>query len=111
MKHLKQVAFYISLFVFTACSYSTFYLQTGSKKFPTTAPADVKLYSEKPGRPFKVIGAIAADVTGNVDDCEKAIRKKAASIGADAVIFIKLSVFSSVGGRMGINGVAVKFTE
>jgi hypothetical protein len=111
MKHLRQLAFYISLFVFTACSYSTYYLQTGSQKFPSTAPADVQMFSGKPGRSFKVIGAIAADVVGDVDDCQKAIKKKAASIGADAVIFIKLSVFSTAGARMGINGVAVKFIE
>jgi hypothetical protein len=100
------------LMLLSGCNFTTHYVQTGSRVYEETRPENVKIYSGEPKEEYIVIGSIAVDHVG--EDSQAGIeylQKKAAKIGADAVIFTKLSSIMTSSARMGINGVAVKFKK
>ena len=94
--------------IFTGCSYSAYYLQTGTEIQKQTDPEKIKIYFGDISQDYEIIGSIAADVFGNTYFLEKYLKKKAASIGADAVIKVNLTKISSITSRNGISGIAVK---
>lgn len=106
----KIISICLVLFL-SACSYSTYYIQTGSKPFPKTEPKDVKLYADKPTNKFTVLGGVAADATGGAESSKQLLKEKAASIGADAVIYVNLTNWNTGNSRIGITGVAIKFVN
>lgn len=100
------------LMIFLSCAIKTHYIQDGAKHYPPTKPQNVKLYSgDIINRQYEVIGCVAIDVPGNGDDAAIYLKEEAASIGADAVIFVKLAKISSYGSRTGLSGTAIKFIE
>jgi hypothetical protein len=105
--------FYLSLIVLitSSCSYSVNYIQPGSKIYPQTNASEVKLYSNDLTTPYTVIGNIAVDVYSNGEKAERYLKQKAAEMGADAVIFVKMGKISSFHQRTGLSGVAIHLEE
>lgn len=100
----------LCLSTLSSCFYG-FYPQTGSNIYAETRPEMVKIYSGEPEYEYEIIGSITADVIGDGDAVVKHLKKKAAQLGADAVIRVDLSKVNSTTVRTGISGVAVKFRE
>lgn len=94
---------------FSSCSQFAYQLQTGSMVYTPTNPADIKIYSGDIEQPYIVIGSVAADVVGDSGDLRNYLKKKAAKLGADAIIKVELTKMHSFTARGGISGVAVKF--
>ena len=107
---MKNKFFIGVILLLCGCSYSTYYLPTGAKKYPATTVENVKFYAGKPDKNFTVIGCVASDGTDK-DAAKALLRQRAASIGADAVIYINLNNLSTSEGRIGMNGVAVTFSH
>lgn len=70
-------------------------MTTTSKQLPPTNPDAVKIYlTDKPTTPFEEIGRVSVDkytmmgTSRSGDEIHKNLRKKAASIGGDAIINI-----------------------
>jgi hypothetical protein len=97
------------LFSTSGCSQFAYQLQTGSTTYAPTNPADIKIYAGDIDQPYVVIGSITADVVGDSGDLRKYLKKKAAKLGADAIIKVELTKMHSFTARGGISGVAVKF--
>ena len=108
-KSIIIVSFFAILF--WGCSYSTYYVQTGSRVFEEANYEDVKLYSGEPKEEYKVIGSIAIDYAGDTEGAMKYLQKKAALLGANAVIFMKINTVFTASDRLAANGVAVKLTK
>jgi hypothetical protein len=98
-------------FLVCSCSFSSHYIQTGSRTYEETNPKDVKIYSGEPNEAYIVIGSIAVDYMGDNEGGLFYLKKKAALIGADAVIFTKLTSFYTQRNSLAANGVAVKFKK
>lgn len=96
------------LLLFVSCSIKTHYLQTGSKMYPVTEAKNILIYSRVPEKPYEVIGSVAVWAIGE-KQALNALKKKAAEIGADAIIEITLDKISSPSRSTGINGTAIKF--
>jgi hypothetical protein len=62
-----------------------------AEKFPPKAPEQVELLQGRPGRPFTVI----ADFQSR-GESPQAMRKRAAKIGADAIIVTQLGGYASL---------------
>lgn len=105
---MKNIVYLLVVLVFASCSIKTHYVQTGGKTYPSTETASILIYSRTPEKPYDVIGSVAV-FGGNEKLAVKALKKKAAELGADAVIEITLDKISSVSQATGINGTAVKF--
>ena len=106
MKKLIISLFLLSTML-TSCYYS-FYPQTGAVIYPATNPQDIEIYSGDIDQDYFIIGSIAADVIGDSDAVVKHLKKKAAEIGADAVIRVELNKIDSETIRTGISGIAIK---
>lgn len=102
-----KLLFLTAVFIFTGCSISTSYLQEGSTKKAAYEANKVKIYSGDLSQEYEVIGSIAVDSPGDAKSAVETAKKKAASIGANAVIMAKLTVVSSPSSRVGLSGVAV----
>ncbi|MGA2298269.1 MAG: hypothetical protein ABSG15_12045 [FCB group bacterium] len=103
----------ISLFapLLMSCSFSTYYVQTGSRVYEEVNPENVKIYSGEPKEEYIVIASIAVDHYGDNEAGIRYLQEKAALIGADAVIFTKLSSFYTNRNGLAASGVAVKFKK
>lgn len=91
----------------TSCSYYAFYPQTGSSQPPPANPNLVKIYAGDPDLDYTVIGSIAVDVEGDERKAQEYLKKKAAGLGADAVIKVYLTTNNPFSTRIRISGVAV----
>ena len=91
----------------TSCYYA-FYPQTGSEKYAETIPESIKIYSGDIDQNYAIIGSVTADVIGDGDAVVKHLKKKAAELGADAIIKVELNKISSETSRTGISGIAIK---
>jgi hypothetical protein len=98
----------ILLATLSSCSITTFYAENEQASITETKPEDVKLYSNDIQKEYTVLGSIAVYSPGEGEAAEKCIKKKASKIGADAIIFCKLSKIASSNQATGISGVAVK---
>lgn len=101
----------IFIILTTACSYSAFFVEEGAETYLSTNPDDIKLYSGDVDRKYEVIAAVASDVFGDSKKASAKIRAEAAKIGADAIIFIKLTKLTSIAQRTGVSGTAVRYTN
>ncbi len=90
----------------SGCFYA-YYPQTGSETYRPTQAENIEIYSESPKQEYVVLGSLAADVIGGADAAVDHLKKKAAALGADAVIKVQFSNNTTCGGT-GVSGVAVK---
>ena len=93
----------------SSCNIYTFYPDKVSQNYKATSPDEIKIYSGDIDRPYTVIGSVAADALGDGQSVTKFLKKKAAKLGADAIIFTELTKINTFAVRTGISGVAVKF--
>lgn len=107
MKKISIIIFTFSL-VFSSCSYYAYQYQTGSTSHSETTPDSIKIYSGDIEQDYVIIGSVTADVMGDADAVVKYLKKKAAKLGADAIIKVDLTKINSFSQRTGISGVAVK---
>ncbi|HYQ55970.1 MAG TPA: hypothetical protein VEP89_01400 [Draconibacterium sp.] len=102
----RTLTFLFLITLLSSCFY-TYYPQTGSTTYLPTQPEYIEICSGIPDEEYIVIGSIAADVLGSADAAAKHLKKKAADLGADAVIKVQITTNSRCGGT-GVSGVAVK---
>ena len=100
------ITFVFLLTLLSGCFYA-YYPQTGSTTYRPTQPEYIEIYSGVPEQEYVVMGSIAADVIGDADASVNHLKKKAAGMGADAIIKIQITTNSTCGGT-GVSGVAVK---
>lgn len=93
----------------SSCSISTYYAQDTSMNNTPTSSENIKLYSNDINKEYTVLGSIAVDATGSSIAAEKVLKKKASKIGADAIIYCKMTKLNSFTQRTGISGVAIKY--
>lgn len=105
---MKNIVYLLVVLVFASCSIKTHYVQTGGKTYPKTEENSILIYSKAPEKQYEVIGSVAVYATSEKLSL-KSLKKKAAEIGADAIIEITLDKISSVNQATGISGIAVKF--
>jgi len=99
--------FFLIVFLFAGCSITTYYLQEGAVKKTPFDANKVKIFSGDITQEYEVLGSVAVDVPGGDKAAVEAVKAKAASIGANAIIMTKLTVLASSASRVGISGVAV----
>lgn len=106
---MKNLAIILSAcLMMSSCSFYTYQFQTGSAAQTETKPESIKIYANDINEEYMVIGSVAADVIGDGDAVLGYLKKKAAKLGADAIIKVELTKISSFHIRTGISGVAVK---
>jgi uncharacterized protein YbjQ (UPF0145 family) len=98
----------ISVFLFAGCSYTTHYVQSGSRVYEHTRAESIKIYAGEPDKEYIVIGSVASDVPGNPKKAADELKEEAAELGADAIIHVELNYITTQQ-RTGMSGVAVKF--
>jgi len=107
MKKISIIIFVTSM-ILSSCSYYAYQYQTGSSSQSETTPESIKIYSGDIEQDYIIIGSVTADVMGDADAVVKYLKKKAAKLGADAIIKVDLTKINSFAQRTGISGVAVK---
>lgn len=111
MKKLVLPFVFVLFLVSTSGCYYAFYPETGSQLHVEIQPEIVKIYSGEPTQKYEILGPIAAEVPGDVEAATKYLKKKAAKLGASAVIKVDLSKPTSFPGSTSISGIAVKIKE
>jgi hypothetical protein len=111
MKHIKLSALLFCAIVFASCSITTHYIQDGSNPFPASSPEKIKIYSGDVTQPYTVIGSVAVLSPGDGEKALDAFKDEAASIGADAVIWVKLEKLASNTQNTGLSGTAIRFKK
>ena len=106
---MKNIICLSILLLFVSCSIKTHYLETRSKTYPPTDISNILIYSRAPQKPYDIIGSVAIFAASGEEQAVKVLKKKAAELGADAVIEITLDKISSPSQATGISGTAVKF--
>jgi hypothetical protein len=105
---MKKISLFIAVaFMLSSCSVATHYIQDDASAKPAVQPETVKIYSGDLSHDYDVIGSVAVDVVGTGKDAAQRLRIEAGKIGANAVIFVKLTKLSSPADRTGLSGVAV----
>jgi hypothetical protein len=107
MKFIKQSILLISL-LFIGCGYSSHFVDDAGSTYPASNPDDIEIYSGDIEADYEVIGVIASDVVGDGEKATKRALSEASKIGADAIIFVKLTKLNSFAQRTGLSGVAIK---
>ena len=101
--------FVLILFVaLSSCAFQSYYPQTGSIMYEPVAVETVKIYPGDIEEDYIILGSIAADAAGNGKKAKSLLQKRAAALGADAVIKTELTKVGSFFIRTGISGVAVR---
>jgi hypothetical protein len=103
----KTIVFITFALLLSSCAITTHYIQDGSSAKTAVSPEAVKVYSGDITQDYEVIGSVAVDVVGDGNDASLKLKQKAGSIGANAVIMVKLTKLSSPADRTGLSGVAV----
>ncbi len=106
MKKTILLLFVISCL--SSCAFQTHYLQSGSILFEPVAPETVAVHLGDIEEEYIVIAAIAVDAMGQGKEAKELLQKKAASLGANAVIRTELTKIGSAITRTGLSGVAVR---
>lgn len=101
------VPFVLMLTLLSSCYYG-FYPQTGSSVQTETNAESIQIYSGDIQQDYEIIGSITVDVMGKAEKASKYLKKKAAKVGADAVIHVELNKVDMEYQRTGISGIAVK---
>jgi len=92
----------------SSCSFQTFYPQTGSIVYEPVAAENVEIHLGDIDQEYIIIGVVAVDAMGQGDKTTELLKKKAGSLGADAVIKTELTKVGSGVIRTGMSGIAVK---
>ena len=100
--------FITAVFILSIMGCVTEQVMTTGKQYSATNPEQIVIYhSKKPQNQYEEIGRISVDKYNNFaisrtgDEIEKLLRKKAASIGGDAVISLSENLES-------ISGIVIK---
>jgi len=109
-KLIIPILFVGFILVATGCSF-VYYPQTGSRMYHETIPETVLVYSGDADQKYEVLGSVAAEVPGDGEDAVRFLKRKAAEIGADAIIKVDIYFNDYESQNTGISGVAVKFIE
>jgi len=95
----------VSLFLFSSCSYSTFYVPNERLVYPPTSPAAVAVSSQKTlKQPHKVLGRVAGINWGGGEGARSLIQEEAARLGANLIIDLRLE---RAFGKTAASGIAV----
>jgi uncharacterized protein YbjQ (UPF0145 family) len=78
-------------------------------EYSPTDPSIIKIYTGDIEREYIVLAPVAADIMGDGEKVARYLKQKSAKLGADAIIYVKLSKVTTTDNRTGISGVAVKF--
>mgnify|MGYP003687735507 CR=1 FL=1 len=103
----KIISVFSICILLSSCSISTHYLE-GTEKYTPTSMEEVQIFTEDISEEYIVIGSIATAAAMSQESAIKFLKKKAAAIGADAIIFTKPTSMSSFDTAYGYSGVAVK---
>lgn len=95
----------------SACSYSAHYLESPLNTAAKTDFQEIKIYAGDLEQEYKVIGSLTVDTPGDIDIATRFIKKKAALLGADAIIHVEINKLSTNTGRTGMSGVAVRILK
>lgn len=105
---ITRLVLCVALLSLQACSMSGHYLQHGARLLQPVAPESVHLYAgDGPASNPYVLGGVAVDVNGDGADAAEAFREEAASLGANAVIRVRVTKINGFASRTGLSGVAV----
>lgn len=106
---MKNLIIIIALILssFTSCFYA-YYPQTGSEPQAETNPESIMIYSGDIDQDYTILGPVCVDVIGDSEAGVKFLKKKAAQLGADAVIKVELTKMNAYTIRTGISGIAVR---
>ncbi len=113
----KNILFWSVFFTLavTGCSFSAHYIQDGATKDKNPqiiSPNNVKIYSAAPdGIKYEVIGSISCQTQGDGDSAASMLKAEAASIGANAIINVRLTKMVSWGSQTGITGTAIRILK
>ena len=106
------IPFMMIIFV-SGCGLSTHYLQEGvyASKYEKVDFEEVKLYAvEEVDGKYEVIGSIAV-YSVSTEGAKKRLQKRAASLGANAVLNVRLSKIRSNLKGCGLSGTAIRIVE
>jgi len=92
----------------SGCAASTVYRQPGAPVLAPSLPAEIRLFAAEPKAAYTVLGSVAADCLGGTGDALELLRKKAASLGANAVVSLRITKIDVGSGRTGLSGTAVR---
>jgi hypothetical protein len=89
---LQRLVLFIAVWIITGCS-PVHVLRLTSETFPSTAVNDVAILTQPPSVAYQDIAELtASSSTHSVERLQRDILKKAAKLGAEAVIFSPLNV-------------------
>jgi hypothetical protein len=112
MKNIRPFICLVFILFFSSCTITTHYLQEGAKAYPATTPDKIKIFSgEKAEKDFIVLGSVAVDTPGDGESAATALKQEAASLGATAIINVRLTKVASSTPRTGASGTAVRYKD
>ena len=80
---------------------------TVGRTFSPVEPEQIKLYAGDIADDYQVVGVVCATATG-IDFATQHLVKKAAALGANAIINVELDKIASFTTATGISGVAIR---
>ena len=104
------IVVFIAAIVFAGCTGYGNYMLT-NEKLPATNAKDIKVYAmTEPGSKYEVLGYLSvyySDAQDDGNNLKEKLKMRAAQIGANAIIELKLTEAVSGGG--GAEGIAIRF--
>ena len=95
----------VSAFVFSSCSYSTFYVPVERLVYPPSSPAAIAVSTQKSlEQNHKILGRVAAIAWGGGESARMALQGEAARLGANLIIDLRIERSF---GRTAASGLAV----
>ena len=111
MKGTRDIARILIIFAASvwvaACTLARVNLTTDAR-YPPKDPSEVLILYEKPDRPYEEIGIVSAESNWTTGEAIKAMRAKAAAVGADAIIIKQTGAGY---GYILVTGTAIVFTD
>jgi hypothetical protein len=104
---MRKFLFGLMALSLAGCSITSVYREPGAAMPAPIDAKEVKLFSGEP-MSYRVLGAIAVDVMGDGEKAAALLKEKAAELGADGVIQVRLDKLVSFTTRTGANGTAVR---
>lgn len=92
----------------SSCTYYTYYVPEGSSLQTATKAEDIKIYSGDIDANYTVIASVAINGPSDGEAVANSLKRKAAKLGANAIIHAKLTKLNSFSYTSGISGVAVR---
>jgi len=113
MKNLVASLSAVTLLLSSGCAVGTVTaVQTAKGSFASTNPNEVEILKTRPEKPFVELGSVDASNFGitEVAKMHNALRSKAASFGANAVIITSENVYDNGWGPVkAASGVAIRY--